>query len=199
MALARALLVCAGAVRAYHAGSDGCATLHDPDGCASHNPALLHDSEPTVSWLTEQAASSGASISYIHPPEPDVQFARRAEEAASITTAGAQLVCASPNPALSSDENCKVMCEGDAQPGLCDHDYCECYDPSVPHETLVKKAKSAAQKQPSGLPDCPWIAPAGCTSDSPNECMEGAKAGECQAQNWRCGIVKRGRGPGYGM
>ena len=182
-----ALLVGVVAVRAFHAGTDGCASMHDPDGCASHNPALLPKSEPafdTVAWLTEQSATSGATISYIHPPEPSLQFAKQQEEATPIAAAGAQLVCASPNPALSSDENCKVMCEGDAQPGLCDHDYCECYDPTVTRESLIKKAKSLGQKQPSGVPDCPWIAPVGCTSDMPHECMEGAKAGECQAQNW---------------
>ena len=182
-----ALLVGVVAVRAFHAGTDGCASMHDPDGCASHNPALLPNSEPafdTVAWLTEQGATSGATISYIHPPEPSLQFAKQEEEATPIAAAGVQLVCASPNPALSSDENCKVMCEGDAQPGLCDHDYCECYDPSVPRDSLIKKAKSLGQKQPSGVPDCPWIAPVGCTSDMPHECMEGAKAGECQAQNW---------------
>ena len=182
-----ALLVGVAAVRAFHAGTDGCASMHDPDGCASHNPALLPKSEPafdTVAWLTEQSATSGATISYIHPPEPSLQFAKQQEEATPIAAAGAQLVCASPNPALSSDENCKVMCEGDAQPGLCDHDYCECYDPTVTRESLIKKAKSLGQKQPSGVPDCPWIAPVGCTSDMPHECMEGAKAGECQGQNW---------------
>jgi len=181
------MLLLGAAARAFHAGVDGCASMDDPDGCASHNPALLPQSEPafdSVAWLTEQSATSRATISYIHPPEPSLQLAKQQEAAIPIAATGAQLVCASVNPALSSDENCKVMCEGDAQPGLCDHDYCECYDPSVTRESLIKEVKSLERKQPSGVPDCPWIAPAGCTSDMPHECVEGAKAGECQAQNW---------------
>ena len=82
------------------------------------------------------------------------------------------------------------MCEGDAQPGLCDHDYCECYDPTIPHEQLVKDVKKAAKEQPSGLPDCKWIAPDGCTNDSPYECIEGASAGECQGQSWHRILLK---------
>ena len=68
--------------------------------------------------------------------------------------------------------------------GQCDPDFCECFDASVSREELVKKAKGVERKQPSGLPDCPWIAPEGCTQDMPYECMDGANAGECSDKNW---------------
>tara|TARA_B100000795_G_scaffold222440_1_gene177371 strand:- start:548 stop:2749 length:2202 start_codon:yes stop_codon:yes gene_type:complete len=68
--------------------------------------------------------------------------------------------------------------------GQCDPDFCECFDASISREELVKNAKTTERKQPSGLPDCPWIAPEGCTQDMPYECMDGEKAGECSDKNW---------------
>ena len=68
--------------------------------------------------------------------------------------------------------------------GQCDPDFCECYDASISREDLVKRAKAVELKQPSGLPDCPWIAPEGCTQDMPYECMDGDNAGTCSDKNW---------------
>jgi hypothetical protein len=68
--------------------------------------------------------------------------------------------------------------------GQCDPDFCECFDASISREELVNKAKATERKQPSGLPDCPWIAPEGCTQDMPYECMAGERAGECSDKNW---------------
>ena len=68
--------------------------------------------------------------------------------------------------------------------GQCDPDFCECFDASVSREELVKKVQAAERKQPSGLPDCPWIAPEGCTQDMPYECVAGERAGECSDKNW---------------
>ena len=194
-----ALLACAASVLAYHAGETVHRSVLDPELVSG----FLSAPQPTVAWLTERDCDG--DISYVETDVADVQFAAQ-EEAEAPASSAASLVCASVNTAMSSDENCKVMCErqmsnatnaaaavGEAAAqlrvaqgaqNLCDPDYCTCYDPSVPHEALVKKVKTAARKQPSGLPDCQWVAPAGCDSNAPYECMEGESAGQCSAQNW---------------
>ena len=40
------------------------------------------------------------------------------------------------------------------------------------------------RKVPSGLPECLWPPPSGCTKDAVYECMQGPNAGRCGEENW---------------
>ena len=178
---------------------------------AQEQLAVLGDAQqaPTVAWLTEQQASSRANIRYIHPEPilPEAHLVQMEPAAASSTR---QLVCEAANKLLSTDEWCGLLCESNRtgrfttleyrtspvalwqggarvqgpKPGQCDSDYCECHDPSAPKEPLVKIVQQTEKRQLSGLPECLWMPPEGCTLESPYECLAGASAGQCSERNW---------------
>jgi hypothetical protein len=95
-----ALVACAAAVRAY--------TTSEPSVVLPDAPA------PTVAWLTEQQASSRATIKYIETetalPEANlVQVAQ--EDDAAAPSRKRKLVCEAANKLLSNDNWCEILCE----------------------------------------------------------------------------------------
>tara|TARA_B100000795_G_scaffold113525_1_gene84148 strand:+ start:84 stop:1811 length:1728 start_codon:yes stop_codon:yes gene_type:complete len=200
-----ALVVCGAAVRAY--------TTSEPSAVLVDAHRALH--APTVAWLTEQQASSRATIKYIEaePALPEAHLVQVAQQDDAAAPAKKRtLVCEAANKVLSSDNWCEILCEGNTtgafttfelsqqthpvtlwqggaraqgpKPGQCDPDYCECHDPSAPKEPLIKMVRKAEKEQLSGLPECLWMPPEGCTMESPYECLAGGSAGECSNLNW---------------
>ena len=114
--------------------------------------------------------------------------------------------CFHVSPA-TSDEWCDGNCNTPG--GECDPNFCRCegdderqdvFNVSAPiqgHDTsaspdslpkesddLVKKVKKAEQEHPSGLPECTWRPPKGCSKKAQYQCMEGKKQGQCSGENW---------------
>ena len=164
---------------------------------ADRHGDALRPEEDSVAWLTHMQASAKAPVSYVAPTTP-MQEAVSRPSAAFLQQTGAN-VCRAPNTEMQTDDGCRLLCEKNmtdpndhaklkeleaADPRmLCDPDYCRCYNPKVPKEVLVKKVLEEGQRKP-GLPDCEWIAPDGCTTESQYECLSGPKAGQCSAHNW---------------
>ena len=99
-----ALVVCAAAVRAY--------TTSEPSAVLLDAPRALH--APTVASLTEQQASSRATIKYIdaEPSLPEAHLVQVAQEDdAAAPSKKRTLVCEAANKVLSSDEWCGILCE----------------------------------------------------------------------------------------
>eukprot|EP00908_Phaeocystis_cordata_P023798 Transcript_6252.p1 GENE.Transcript_6252~~Transcript_6252.p1 ORF type:complete len:529 (-),score=104.61 Transcript_6252:194-1780(-) len=163
----------------------------------------------TVSWMAHTQAQGDAIVSYIDE-EPAVdapQLAVMSPQTSFAASPSAKTVCVSPNKALATDEWCAALCKSNAtqgadnasatpsdlilmdagsdpDPSECDPDYCTCYDPSVPREEYVKQVQEMEKAHPSGLPECPHIAPEGCSATKPYECMAGPSAGQCSELNW---------------
>jgi len=66
----------------------------------------------------------------------------------------------------------------------CDPDFCTCIDAGLSHDDLVRRVQVQERKVPSGLPECLWPPPSGCTKDAVYECMQGPNAGRCGEENW---------------
>ena len=95
-----ALVACAAAVRAYTTG--------EPSAVLPDAPA------PTVAWLTEQQASSRATIKYIEtePALPEANLVQVAQEDdAAAPSRKRKLVCEAANKLLSNDNWCEILCE----------------------------------------------------------------------------------------
>ena len=167
------------AVQAYHAS-----------GQAGQVTAPL---EFSVAMRTEMQKLSEATVTY-----QEVATNLHATEALSVP-----FTCQAVQ-AGGGDEWCGVVCNGVDEPvnkdmvklwrrGLhrwrttnpeCSPQYCTCHQSSYTQEDMVKIVQSDEKKQPSGLPECMWQSPEGCTVNAPYQCMEGASAGQCSEENW---------------
>jgi hypothetical protein len=183
------MLVLARAVPAlgYHASAD--ASLAQAQGGVS------------IAMLTEmQSRGSGASITYV----------AHAAEAHTISKKTALYYKGSPAYTCvaveksAGDEWCETVCAGVDEPvnkdmvklwmrgqhgwrtraTECSPQYCTCYPSQYSHEDMVKIVEKQGKDQPSGLPECMWGAPEGCSNEKPYECMSGANAGTCSEENW---------------
>ena len=169
---------------------------------ASADSALVQAGGPSVAMLTEmQNRGGGAQISYVEwkPGRKEVSiktelFAKGDEKYTCVATES------------GNDEWCETVCEGIHEPvnkdmvklyqrGLhswrtsavdpnCNPLYCTCYPSKYSHEDMVKIVQQRGRDQPSGLPDCMWGAPEGCSDKAPYECMVGKNAGTCSEENW---------------
>ena len=108
-------------------------------------------------------------------------------------SSGSVTVCVSQNKDLATDEWCTKLCKANvtqsaeaqaAEPSECDPDYCTCFDPEESREAQVKQVRQMERAQPSGLPECPYLAPGGCSASKPYECVAGPSAGQCSELNW---------------
>ena len=54
----------------------------------------------------------------------------------------------------------------------------------APRSPELVQAAMEREKNFPGLPDCTWKPGPGCTNETQYECMAGAKAGQCSADNW---------------
>jgi len=194
-----AAVLCATAVRGY---------------TASEPKPLGNTPQLSVAWLTEQQATRGATITYIDPaltlPNSPLLTQLSQREATAPPEGRGKLVCEAANKVLSTDNWCEILCEKNVtgrfttleyrtspvslwqggaraqgpKPGQCDPDYCECHDPSAPKDPFVKMTLQAEKDQPSGLPECLWMAGEGCNMENPYECLAGEKEGQCSDMNW---------------
>ena len=165
---------------------------------ASDRAVLSSSEEPTVALLTQEQAAAPATITYLD--EPTSTEYKDTVDLFAARPAG-NIKCGSPNKVLATDDWCAQLCTAiqtranettelrssqrtPPQEGMCDPDFCDCFDESISRDDLIKQVKQAERKQPSGLPDCLWIVPEGCSQDSPYECLEGTAAGQCSSENW---------------
>ena len=49
---------------------------------------------------------------------------------------------------------------------------------------LLNKVRDAAKASPSGLPNCLWRPPAGCSREAPYQCYDGPQSGQCSRMNY---------------
>ncbi len=124
-----------------------------------------------------------------------------------MTGNGTRRNCLATNE-QATDDWCQEVCNSEG--AYCDPQICDCDGiawataevfntsaPIQPHVSnisaealpprsikLVRAVKEQAELQPSGLPDCTWRPPQGCSNVSQYECIEGANNGVCSGQNW---------------
>ena len=90
---------------------------HDPDLFMTHSIPFDYVPDapaPTVAWLTEQQASSRATIKYIEtePALPEANLVQVAQEdGAAAPSRKRKLVCEAANKLLSNDNWCEILCE----------------------------------------------------------------------------------------
>ena len=164
----------------------------------------LEPAEHTVARLTQQQASSLATVSFVAsqaaPTQRKVALKTEVALKAEVPGKSGGNVCLAPNTEMQTNDGCAFLCEKNmtdpndhakfrqleaADPRmLCDPDFCKCFDPSTPKNQLIKHVQVAEQAQPSGLPDCNWMPSEDCTVESQYECMAGPKKGKCSEKNW---------------
>ena len=176
------------------------AGIRSPAQAALGEPDALIDSAYTVSWMAHRQALGEANITYYAytPRSDDPELAVRPELTSVASNSNSVTVCVSPNKDLATDEWCAKLCKANATqseetqatqseaagPSLCDPDYCTCFDPSTPREEQSKQVRQLDRAQPSGLPECPYLAPEGCSQSKPYECVAGSSVGQCSELNW---------------
>jgi hypothetical protein len=159
----------------------------------------LDPTEHTVAWMTQQQASARATVSFISSQiapssKPEVSF--KVEASAK---SGAN-VCLAPNKEMQTDDGCAILCEKNmtdpndqakfkqleaADPRmLCDPDFCKCFNPETPKDSIIKHVQVVEQMQLSGLPECDWMPTDDCTVENQYECMAGPSKGKCAGKNW---------------
>ena len=163
-------------------------------------PQIITTAPPldfSVAMRTEMQKMSEATITYHEPLATDLH------ETDSLQRQSVPFTCVAVQ-AGGGDEWCATVCLGVDEPvnkdvvklwrrGLhrwrttnpeCSPQYCTCHQSSYTQQDMVKIVQSDEKKQPSGLPECMWQSPEGCSVGAPYECMEGASAGQCSAENW---------------
>ena len=152
--------------------------------------------EFSVAMRTEMQKLSEATVTY-H------EVATNLHATASMQPQSVPYTCQAVT-AGGGDEWCETVCKGVDEPvnkdmvklwrrgkhswrvtnPECSPQYCTCHPSSYTMEDMVKIVQADENKQPSGLPECMWQAPEGCTVNAPYQCMEGASAGQCSEENW---------------
>ena len=170
------------------------AGIRSPTQAVVGEPDALIDSTYTVSWMAHRQAQGEANVTEYAPvsDEPEVTDLRP-ELRAAASSSNSVIVCVSQNKDLATDEWCTKLCKANvtqgaeaqaADPSLCDPDYCNCFDPEESREEQVKQVRQLERAQPSGLAECPYLAPEGCSASKPYECVAGPRAGQCSELNW---------------
>ena len=170
------------------------AGVRSPAQAVVAEPDDLVDSTYTVSWMVHRQALGDANITEYAPASEAPDLADlRPELSAAASSSGGVTVCVSQNKDLATDEWCTKLCKANvtqsaeaqaAEPSECDPDYCTCFDPEESREAQVKQVRRMERAQPSGLPECPYLAPEGCSASKPYECVAGPSAGQCSELNW---------------
>jgi len=182
----------------YHAAADSALAQ---DGWV--DPSILAQTGgPSVAMLTEmQNRGGGAQISYLGYLAGRKEVSIKTE----LFAKGDEKYTCVATDKSAADEWCETVCEGVHEPvnkdmvklwvrGLhswrttvdpnCNPLYCTCYPSKYSHDDMVKVVQQRGKDQPSGLPECMWGAPLGCSDTSPYECMVGKNAGVCSDENW---------------
>ena len=173
--------------------------------CPAGDPTVpARDS--TVSRLTEKQLEGERSIRYVGVQELNfrpwlTEFMRLSPP---DVAKGPKKNCMSANTEFADDDWCRSVCapnatgdgrqtratvlavdESRAWPEKwCDPDFCTCIDAGLSHTDLVRRVQVQERKAPSGLPECLWPPPSGCTKDAVYECMQGPNEGRCAEENW---------------
>ena len=165
--------------------------------------------EVTVARLTEKNLEGGGSIRYVGAEEANfrpwlTEFLRRSPPDWGGSSQGHKKNCMSANTEFADDDWCRSVCKpnatGEAQPPRatalatdasrawpekwCDPDFCTCIDAGLSHDDLIRRVQVQERKAPSGLPECLWPPPSGCTKEAVYECIQGPNAGRCGEANW---------------
>jgi hypothetical protein len=151
----------------------------------------------SVAWLTKAQATPEVNITFEQPlPSLSTMELRGTIQQADYTCVSVQ--------AGGGDEWCATVCKGVDEPvnkdmlklwrrgrhgwkttnPECSPQYCTCYPSSYTHEDMIKAVQAEEKKQPSGLPECMWQAPMGCSVSAPYECLDGSSAGQCSEENF---------------
>ena len=178
--------------------------------CPGGEPTPVMD---TVARLTEKTLQGG-SIRYVGAEEAAflpwlTDFMKRSSvyeigDGSGKSGKGAKKNCMSANTEFADDDWCRSVCAPNATGGgvqvratalaadtsrawpekWCDPDFCTCVDAGLSHNDLVRRVQVQERKVPSGLPECLWPPPSGCTKDAVYECMQGANEGKCSEGSW---------------
>ena len=180
-----------------------------PVGEACPGDPIPPREEVTVARLTEKNLEGGGSIRYVGAEEANfgpwlTEFMRLSPPDWGGPAKSPKKNCMSANTEFADDDWCRSVCASNATGDgrqtratalttdasrawpekWCDPDFCSCIDAGLSHEDLVRRVQVQERKVPSGLPECLWPPPSGCTKDAVYECMQGPNAGRCGEENW---------------
>merc|ERR1719261_2380254 len=119
-----------------------------------------------------QALGDANITEYAPAPEAPDLADLRPELSAAASSSGSVTVCVSQNKDLATDEWCTKLCKANVTQSA------EA-QAAEPREAQVKQVRRMERAQPSGLPECPYLAPKGCSALKPYECVAGPSAGQC--------------------